>query len=83
MSRPKFLPNEFIEEITTKRIREYEAKVSEVVTLPVPVEQIVEQVLGLDFDYDEIEEMQGEQILGAEPVSADRWTRPEQRNWSR
>ena len=64
MSRPKFLPNEFIEEITTKRIREYEAKVGEPVKLPVPVEQIVEQVLGLDFDYDEIEEMQGEQILG-------------------
>lgn len=64
MSRPKFLPNEFIEEITTKRVREYEAKVGEPVMLPVPVEQIVEQVLGLDFDYDEIEEMQGEQILG-------------------
>lgn len=64
MSRPKFLPNEFIEEITTKRIREYEAKVGEAVTLPVPVEQIVEQVLGLDFDYDVIEELEGEQILG-------------------
>lgn len=64
MSRPKFLPNEFIEDITTKRIREYEAKASVAVTLPVPVEQIVEQVLGLDFDYDEIEEMPGEQILG-------------------
>lgn len=64
MSRPKFLPNEFIEEITTKRIREYETKVGEPVMLPVPLEQIVEQVLGLDFDYDEIEEMQGEQILG-------------------
>jgi hypothetical protein len=64
MSRPKFLPNEFIEEITTKRIREYEAKVGEAVKLPVPVEQIVEQVLGLDFDYDEIEELEGEQILG-------------------
>jgi hypothetical protein len=64
MSRPKILPNEFIEDITTTRIREYEAKVGESVILPVPVEQIVEQVLGLDFDYDEIEEMQGEQILG-------------------
>jgi hypothetical protein len=64
MSRPKFLPNEFIEDITAKRLREYEAKVGEPVTLPVPVEQIVEQVLGLDFDYDEIEEMPGEQILG-------------------
>lgn len=64
MSRSKFLPNEFIEEITTKRIREYEAKVGEPVTLPMPVEQIVEQVLGLDFDYDEIEELEGEHILG-------------------
>jgi len=30
----------------------------------VPLEQIVEQVLGLHFDYDVIEELPGEQILG-------------------
>jgi hypothetical protein len=64
MSRPKFLPNEYIEDITAQRLREYEAKLGVTVALPVPVEQVVEQVLGLNFDYDEIEELPGEQILG-------------------
>lgn len=50
--------------MTAQRIREYESKVGVTVTLPVPLEQIVEQVLGLDFDWDEIEELPGEQILG-------------------
>src|ERR1700687_696366 len=62
--RLKFLKNEVIEDITAQRIREYEAKAGVMVTLPVPIEQIVEQVLGLDFDWDVIEELPGEQILG-------------------
>ncbi len=60
----KYLRNEAIEDITCQRIREYESKAGVVVTLPVPVEEIVEQVLGLDFDWDIIEEQPGEQILG-------------------
>ena len=66
MSNPrlKYLKNEVIEDVTAKRIREYEAKVSVTVQLPVPIEKIVEQVLGLNLDWDEIEEQPGEQILG-------------------
>lgn len=60
----KYLKNEAIEDVTTRRIREYEARTEATVKLPVPIEQIVEQVLGLDFDWDEIEEHPGEQILG-------------------
>jgi hypothetical protein len=60
----KYLKNEAIEDVTASRIREYEAKVGVTVKLPVPVEQIVEQVLGLNLDWDEIEEQPGEQILG-------------------
>ena len=45
-----------IEDVTTARIKEYEAKAGVPVKLPVPIEKIVEQVLGLDFDWDEIEE---------------------------
>ena len=60
----KYLRNDAIEDITANRIREYEAKVGATVALPVPVEEIVEQVLGLDFDWDVIEEKPGEQILG-------------------
>jgi hypothetical protein len=62
--RLKYLKNEAIEDVTAARIREYEAKVGVPVKLPVPIEQIVEQVLGLDFEWDEIEEQPGEQILG-------------------
>ncbi len=66
MSNPrlKYLKNEVIEDVTARRIREFEAKANVTVKLPVPVEEIVEQVLGLDFDWDVIEELPGEQILG-------------------
>lgn len=61
---PRFLRNEAIEQITVDRIRQYERKTGETVRFPVPVENIVEQVLGLNFDWDEIEEQPGELILG-------------------
>ena len=66
MSNPqlKFMKNWAIEEVTAQRIREYERTRGVTVTLPVPVEAVVEQVLGLDFDWDVIEEQPGEQILG-------------------
>lgn len=65
----KFLRNQVIEDITAQRIREYEAKIGSIVTLPVPIEEIVEQVLGLDFDWDVIQEQPGEQILGGLDVA--------------
>jgi hypothetical protein len=66
MSKPhlKYLKNEVIEDVTASRIREYEAKAGIQIKLPVPIEKIVEQVLGLDFEWDVIEEQPGEQILG-------------------
>ena len=72
MSRPtlKFLRNEVIEEATACRIRQYETKAGVTVTFPVPIDKIVEQVLGLDFDWDEIEEGPGEQILGGLHVAS-------------
>lgn len=60
--RLKYLRNQVIEDITAQRIREYEAKVGITVALPVPIEEIVEQVLGLDFDWDVIQEQPGEQF---------------------
>jgi hypothetical protein len=62
--RLKFMKNEVIEGVTAQRVRQYEAKRGVTVKLPVPVEEIVEQVLGLNFDWDVIEEHPGEQILG-------------------
>ena len=66
MSNPrlKFMRNEVIEGVTASRLREYERKRGVTVTFPVPVEEVVEQVLGLDFDWDVIAEQPGEQILG-------------------
>jgi hypothetical protein len=64
MTKPHFVKNEIIEDVTAQRIWQYESKLGVTVTLPVPLEQIVEQVLGLHFDWDVIEEQTGEQILG-------------------
>lgn len=52
-----------IDAVTGLRIRQYEQLTGVPVTLPVPVEGIVERVLGLNFDWVEIEERPGEQIL--------------------
>lgn len=53
-----------IDDAAAERIYQYEQLAGTAVTLPVPVHRICEQVLGLDFDWDEIEEYPGEQILG-------------------
>lgn len=66
----KYLRNEAIEEATAIRIRQYEALTGELVSFPVPIERVVERVLGLDFDWDEIEEGPGEQILGGLHVAS-------------
>ena len=60
----KYLRTKVIDEITAQRIRQYEELTGTPVSLPVPIEKIVEQVLGLDFDWEDIEEQSGEQILG-------------------
>jgi hypothetical protein len=52
-----------IDAVTGLRIRQYEQLTGTPVTFPVPVEKIVERVLGLNFDWVEIEERPGEQIL--------------------
>jgi hypothetical protein len=67
--RLKYLKNEAIEDVTAQRIREYESKTGVTIAFPVPIEVIVEQVLGLDFDWDVIQEQPGEQILGGLDVA--------------
>ncbi len=57
------MPTTVIDEITAMRIRQYEDCSGTSVTFPVPIENIVEQILELDFDWIEIEEREGEQIL--------------------
>jgi len=66
VTRPslRYLSNESIEDVTARRIREYEAKAGVKVAFPVPAEEVIEQVLGLCFLWDQIEERPGEMILG-------------------
>ena len=52
-----------IDAVTAMRIRQYEQLTGEPVMFPVPIEKIVERILGLNFDWVEIEEQLGEQIL--------------------
>jgi hypothetical protein len=66
----RFMRNEVIEEATASRIRQYESMTGGPVSFPIPIEKVVEQVLGLDFDWDEIEEGPGEQILGGLHVAS-------------
>lgn len=61
--RVHLLKNEHIEDITSQRLMQYQAKMNVTVTLPVPVEQVVEQTLDLSILWDTIEEAPGETIL--------------------
>jgi hypothetical protein len=66
VSKPslRYLSNEAIEDVTVQRIRQYEEAAGVRVKFPVPAEEIIEQVLGLCFLWDSIEERPGEMILG-------------------
>ena len=66
MTKPnlRYLSNEAIEDVAAQRIREYEAKAGVKVAFPVPVEEIIEQVLNLTLLWDAIYEQPGEMILG-------------------
>lgn len=57
------ITTEEIDEITALRIRQYENRCGQSVTFPIPIENIIEQILDLDFDWVDIEEQPGEQIL--------------------
>lgn len=58
-----FLSNEAVEELTARRLREYERKVGRPVALPVPVEEVIEQALDLCILWDTVDEQPGEMIL--------------------
>lgn len=60
----KMYKNQTVEEIATKRFKELEQILKAPVTPPVPIDILAEKVLGLDFLWEEIEEMPGEVIWG-------------------
>jgi hypothetical protein len=60
----KFYRNHEIEEIAEARLRELEKELGKPLSPPIPIDILAEKVLGLDFLWDSIEELPGEQILG-------------------
>lgn len=58
-----FMPNEALEELTARRLREYERKTGRPLSLPVPAEEVIEQVLDLCILWEVVEEQRGEVIL--------------------
>lgn len=61
----KFWRNDAIEALAQDRLQQLEKLLGRPVSAPVPIDRMAEAVLGLDFLWDEIEEIEGEVILGA------------------
>jgi len=61
----RFYRNQHIEELAEQRLFQFEQLVGTPLTPPISIERFTEQVLGLDFLWDAIEELPGETILGA------------------
>lgn len=56
--------NDVIEARAESVLLEYERKIGEALVPPIPLEQLLLQVYGISLDYDELEELPGETILG-------------------
>lgn len=61
----KFYRNEAIEERAEQRLHELERALGTALPIPVPIDLLAEQVLGLSFLWEPITELPGEVILGA------------------
>ncbi|HOL72865.1 MAG TPA: hypothetical protein PLA43_20515 [Bryobacteraceae bacterium] len=60
----RILRNQEIEEIAQSRLAELERLLGQQLSPPIPIDLIAEKVLGLDFLWEPIDELPGEQILG-------------------
>lgn len=58
-----YMSNDAVEELTSRRLREYEQKLAKPVAFPVPVEEVIEQTLDLAILWEPVEEQRGELIL--------------------
>src|SRR5438105_2126707 len=66
----KILRNETIERRAEARLTELSRSLGHLLPLPIPIDRLAEDVLGLDFLWDEIEELPGETILGGLDVES-------------
>lgn len=60
-----FYRNADIEAAAETRLMEMERAMGKPLTLPIPVDYLAEQILGLSLLWDEVDELPGEMILGA------------------
>lgn len=60
----RILRNQEIEEIAALRLAELERRLGRPLSPPIPIDLIAEQVLGLDFLWEAIDELPGEKVFG-------------------
>jgi len=60
----RILRNQEIEEIAASRLAELQRRLGRPVSPPIPIDLIAEQVLGLDFLWEPINELPGEKVFG-------------------
>jgi len=60
----RILRNQEIEEIAASRLAELQRRLGWPLTPPIPIDLIAEQVLGLDFLWEAIDELPGEKVFG-------------------
>lgn len=61
----KFYRNEAIEQLVETRLAEFEALTGEPLSLPIPIDQIAEQLFDLSFLWEEIDELPAEVVWGS------------------
>ena len=61
----KFYRNQEIEDLATERLSQLARILARPLTPPIPIDLLAEQVLGLDFLWEDIDELPGEIVLGA------------------
>lgn len=61
----KFYRNETIEQLAEERLIELERDLGKALAPPIPIDRLAENLFGLSFLWDSIEELPGELILGA------------------
>lgn len=60
----RILPNQEIEQIAVSRLAELQQRLGRPLSPPIPIDLIAEQVLGLDFLWEPIDELPGEKVFG-------------------
>ncbi len=63
-ARAKYFRNETVESLAEARLAELERVIGARLQPPIPIDLLAEQVLGLDFLWEEIDELPGEIVLG-------------------